>query len=256
MYDCVWMHRENLASDGFYGLVIVLLSLLGFISVVWLQDQIRNGGGPQWLEQDRIEGERREAVARDGHRHQQADRPDFDEEEEDDQEEEEEEEELAAEAVLLQLSPRRREAARAVEEIQEKRSRYMKQLQEVQSRRFDQKLEHLRVRELELSYDLGAGQRHFMMVLQGARMKQGRRNEGWRERHRVRRYREETGDEGATPPESYKAPDPIPHTPPPSDWGEAFTPEEVTVMQVLYMQHTYIQYSVMVKLKFHMHVSK
>ncbi|CAI8010254.1 E3 ubiquitin-protein ligase MARCHF6 [Geodia barretti] len=224
---------ENLASDGFYGLVIVLLSLLGFISVVWLQDQIRNGGGPQWLEQDRIEGERREAVARDGHRHQQADRPDFDEEEEDDQEEEEEEEELAAEAVLLQLSPRRREAARAVEEIQEKRSRYMKQLQEVQSRRFDQKLEHLRVRELELSYDLGAGQRHFMMVLRGARMKQGRRNEGWRERHRVRRYREETGDEGATPPESYKAPDPIPHTPPPSDWGEAFTPEEVTVMQLI-----------------------
>lgn len=233
---CVCVYRENLASDGFYGLVIVLLSLLGFISVVWLQDQIRNGGGPQWLEQDRIAGEQREAAARGapgGRHHQQPEHVDFDNgEEEDEGEEDEEEVEVLEVEVMPQHSPARREAARAVEDIQEARSRYMKQLQEVQGRRFDQKLEHLRVRQLELSYDLGVSQRHLMMVLREARMKHSRRMVEWRERHRVQRYREEVGDERATPPESYQAPDPIPHTPPPPDWGEAFTAEDLTIMQV------------------------
>lgn len=47
--------RENLLFDCLHGLVVVLLSLLGFISVVWLRDQLGHGLGPNWLEEDRQE---------------------------------------------------------------------------------------------------------------------------------------------------------------------------------------------------------
>ena len=225
MYDvCVCVFRDNLASDGFYGLVIVLLSLLGFISVVWLQDQIRNGGGPQWLEQDRMqmEQQQRREAERGG-----ANNPGG-------QREPNENDGDERDAAALVESAERRQAVRLVEKLQEVRADYTRQLQEVQSGRFDRKLQDLRVRELELLYDLGVGQRHLMVVLRGARMKQGRRMKAWREEHRVRRYREEVGEEMAVPPEDYQAPDPIPSTLPPPDWGEEpLTAEEQTIMQVL-----------------------
>ena len=33
-------------------MLLVVLSLLTFISLVWLRDQLNNGGGPAWLIQD------------------------------------------------------------------------------------------------------------------------------------------------------------------------------------------------------------
>lgn len=41
--------------DCFHGLLVVLISLLGFISLVWLKDQLGHGLGPNWLEEDRRE---------------------------------------------------------------------------------------------------------------------------------------------------------------------------------------------------------
>ncbi len=41
--------------DGVYGLLIVFVSLLGFISMVWLKDQLGNGGAPNWLARDQQE---------------------------------------------------------------------------------------------------------------------------------------------------------------------------------------------------------
>lgn len=52
MYVC---SRENLFLDDVYGLLIVFTSLLGFISMVWLKDQLGNGGGPNWLARDQRE---------------------------------------------------------------------------------------------------------------------------------------------------------------------------------------------------------
>lgn len=43
--------------DGIYGLVVVFVSLVGFISLVWLKDQLGNGGGPPWLANDPAQGE-------------------------------------------------------------------------------------------------------------------------------------------------------------------------------------------------------
>ncbi len=51
MYLC----REDILLDCFHGLLIVLISLLGFISLVWLKDQLGHGLGPNWLEEDRRE---------------------------------------------------------------------------------------------------------------------------------------------------------------------------------------------------------
>ena len=220
---CLFVFSDNLASDGFYGLVIVLLALLGFISVVWLQDQIRNGGGPQWLEQDRIEVNRIERRrAEDEMNNLQAHL--------------DEAEELE---VAFQNSPERLEAAREVTELQSVRERHMKELQTVQAKRFDRKLEHLRICEMELSYDLGVGVRHYMLILRDARIKHGRNMESWRESQRLLKYREEMGD--STPPESYQPQDLIQNNPPPPDWGEIFTNEQLTIMKVnrwLYSYHT------------------
>ena len=45
----VLVFRENIVLDSIFGLVIVVVSLLGFISLVWLKDQLSNGENPNWL---------------------------------------------------------------------------------------------------------------------------------------------------------------------------------------------------------------
>lgn len=46
------LFRENIVFDFFTGVLLVVLSLLTFISLVWLRDQLNNGGGPAWLIED------------------------------------------------------------------------------------------------------------------------------------------------------------------------------------------------------------
>ncbi|KAH8278272.1 hypothetical protein KR044_009431, partial [Drosophila immigrans] len=43
---------ENLAEDAFRGCFVVTCTLLSFIGLVWLREQILHGGGPDWLERD------------------------------------------------------------------------------------------------------------------------------------------------------------------------------------------------------------
>jgi len=43
---------ENIASDIFHGCFVVICTLLSFIGLVWLREQILHGGGPEWLERD------------------------------------------------------------------------------------------------------------------------------------------------------------------------------------------------------------
>ncbi|XP_068141999.1 LOW QUALITY PROTEIN: E3 ubiquitin-protein ligase MARCHF6 [Drosophila tropicalis] len=43
---------ENLAVDAFRGCFVVTCTLLSFIGLVWLREQILHGGGPDWLERD------------------------------------------------------------------------------------------------------------------------------------------------------------------------------------------------------------
>ena len=43
---------ENIPSDVFRGCFVVTCTLLSFIGIVWLREQILHGGGPDWLERD------------------------------------------------------------------------------------------------------------------------------------------------------------------------------------------------------------
>ncbi|XP_037719740.1 E3 ubiquitin-protein ligase MARCHF6 [Drosophila subpulchrella] len=43
---------ENLAADAFRGCFVVTCTLLSFIGLVWLREQILHGGGPDWLERE------------------------------------------------------------------------------------------------------------------------------------------------------------------------------------------------------------
>lgn len=43
---------ENIMLDIFQGGAVVSLTLLAFIGLVWLREQILHGGGPEWLENE------------------------------------------------------------------------------------------------------------------------------------------------------------------------------------------------------------
>lgn len=48
-----FFNRENLILDCLFGVVVVVLCVIGFISLVWLKDQLLLGDVPQWLLDDR-----------------------------------------------------------------------------------------------------------------------------------------------------------------------------------------------------------
>ena len=48
----VLTHSNNLILDNIYGLLVVFLALVGFISLAWLRDQLLHGGAPAWLARD------------------------------------------------------------------------------------------------------------------------------------------------------------------------------------------------------------
>lgn len=43
---------ENITYDILQGCAVVTITLLAFIGLVWLREQILHGGGPEWLEQE------------------------------------------------------------------------------------------------------------------------------------------------------------------------------------------------------------
>ncbi|GAB6030401.1 E3 ubiquitin-protein ligase march6 [Chamberlinius hualienensis] len=48
------LSTDNLLMDSFHGCIVVICTLCAFISLVWLREQILHGGGPEWLERDRV----------------------------------------------------------------------------------------------------------------------------------------------------------------------------------------------------------
>ncbi|XP_018323942.1 E3 ubiquitin-protein ligase MARCH6-like [Agrilus planipennis] len=45
---------DNIGADIFQGCFVVTCTLFAFIGLVWLREQILHGGGPDWLEHDRL----------------------------------------------------------------------------------------------------------------------------------------------------------------------------------------------------------
>merc|ERR1719378_1333584 len=52
---------ENVLTDILQGCAVVTLTLLAFIGLVWLREQILHGGGPAWLEPEENAGQQMEA---------------------------------------------------------------------------------------------------------------------------------------------------------------------------------------------------
>lgn len=67
--------RNNALLDCLYGIIVLLISLLGFISLVWLKDQLNNGLGHNWVEENIPEVNH--AVVRDHDRHHQLEQYDM-----------------------------------------------------------------------------------------------------------------------------------------------------------------------------------
>lgn len=43
---------DNIPADIFHGCFVVTCTLLAFLGLIYLREQILHGGGPDWLEQD------------------------------------------------------------------------------------------------------------------------------------------------------------------------------------------------------------
>ena len=219
MYMYIPISRYNLAADGFYGLMIVGASLIGFISVVWLQDQIRNGVGPQWLEQDRREIHRIERKEAEDELQSLQDHID----------------EAERRSKVQQSAPERVEAAKEVATAQGRRAKCLKQLHHVHKKRFNSKFEALRLKEMELCYDLGVNQRRYVMLLRSARHKVEQTVQNWRAGRIASLlidYREKVKDDSAYPPGWPSIPDS--HFQPPLDWNwaENLNKDQYTIIKV------------------------
>ena len=113
------------------------------------------------------------------------------------------------------------------------RDGYMKQLERVQTRRFSRRLEELRLRQMELAYDLGVHQRQYMPLLGEARRKVAKNMQGWQEKEikkQLEAFHAEHGKDAQIPPgwltrtrQAFVRPD---------NWDEGLNKDELTIMKV------------------------
>lgn len=179
--------RENLILDDIYGLVIVCVSLLGFISLVWLKDQLGNGQAPAWLENDNQQLNRvrmREAQDRVTALRQHLDK-------------------VGERARERQQAPDRVAAAKEINDLQERLHKEVKVIGRLQRPRFTTELDRLRIREMEISHDLGMSQWKYQFALKTAQNKRVKALEAWRSStisRLMKEYREAVGNPTAVYP--------------------------------------------------------
>lgn len=156
-------YRDNILLDCVHGLLVVLISLLGFISVVWLRDQLGHGVGPNWLEEDRREVNRvimREAQERVDllRRHL---------------------EEAGVRARERHVVPDRVAVAAELSKLHDLLANESNQLSIILYKKFIIKLNDMWKREMELIYDLHGSSLACNDILQSARKKKYKRLQQW-----------------------------------------------------------------------------
>lgn len=141
--------------DNIYGLLVVFLSLVGFISLAWLRDQLVHGGAPTWLARDqRAVNQQRMRETQDSmdllriHLEQSSKR-----------------------ARERAKEPDRVAAATELTELHDRLNDELKKLQEIHFEMFGRRLEELRLRETELCYELERESWQHIMLLKEARRK-------------------------------------------------------------------------------------
>ena len=150
------IYRENWFIDCVYGIVLVIVTLVGFVGLVWLKDQVGGGKGPDWHEND----QRLLQQAR-----QQASRIRL--------QEMHDEMELSSEMSTHRTThPTRLMLNRQNADLKELIQTQVLILQQIMSKRFDVPLEEMQYREMELYHKLGIPQRRFEQLIKQVRERQ------------------------------------------------------------------------------------
>ena len=145
------------------GLIIVTLSLLAFISLVWLKDQLTTAG-PQWLAQDQQQAQqqrRQEEQQRvENNLRIQAD--------------------LGRRAREKHNAPERQSLNRQISVAQQQYQGTLISLETIALRTINPAMMDLRIKEMKLSYDLQRPLTRYRNLLSRARTKHGEAIERWR----------------------------------------------------------------------------
>ena len=172
MQCCYILCRDDIFLDCLHGLLVVLVSLLGFISIVWLKDQLGHGVGPNWLEEDRREVNRvamREAQERvDLLRHHL--------------------EEAGARARERQKVPDRVAVAAELTNLHDLMNVETKKLSDLHHKRIGTKLDELWKKEMEILYDLQPSVLKSQDLLISARKKWYKGHSEWGKKVKVIGY--------------------------------------------------------------------
>ena len=193
----------------------MLVLLLSFISMVWLKDQVGNGRGPGWLENDQREANRMRM--HEAQNRVQALRRHL--------------EEAGERARERQNAPDRVAAAKELTNLYELLHGELRTLQLIQDSEFGERLDTMRRREMQLTYDLGMSQWQYQLTLKSARKKKTTGIEKWRTRmveEAVESHRKEVGD-----PKSYPEPWPdVTKMVQPTDAELGLTVDESIALQI------------------------
>ena len=175
--------------DEVYGLLMVAVSLVSFISLAWLKNQLGNGGaGPGWLDTDqrevaRLEQEASKSQATAMWRHLES---------------------AGKRSRQRQRDPKRVAASNQVNENHEILSEHMSRIELSERDHYHSMIEQFRVREMQLLYDLGEGHEKYHAILTEARetryailgrWREHKRSE-WLEQHRALPGNEDSYPEG------------------------------------------------------------
>lgn len=209
------LSRDNLIIDEVYGLIIVFVSLIGFISLVWLKDQLGNGGAPQWLANDHRavnrlhiqEAQDRVNVLR---QHLEA---------------------AGERARERQNAPERLAASQELLHLHELLHEQLKILEVIQHDKFVERLDQLRIREMELTYNLGMSQWRYQLLLKSAREKKSTGLEDWKGQknsERLEMQRRVAEDPSLEPPHWPSVDEQIP----PSEVDLGLTLDERAILRV------------------------
>ena len=174
--------RHNLLLDNIYGLVVVFLALVGFISLAWLRDQLLHGGAPKWLSEDQRAATRQRM--RRNHDSMDLLRVHL--------------EQSSKRSRRRAREPDRVAASTELNELNIELNSEVRKLQLIHYDMWDARIHELKAKEMELLYDMDMEGWHHTLMLKEARKKQFKVREAYTQSKtkELEDYRKEVSDLG------------------------------------------------------------
>lgn len=155
---------DNLFLDSILGLVIVTVSLLGFISLVWLKDQLTGAACPNWLVLEKQAGQHEKNDNQQNQANQNRQQM----------------VEAGRRARERQTEPERVSLAKQTHDLQKQIEVSLGAMEGLATYQLDRAMTELRMKEMKLSYDLELPMRRYLGLLKKAQMKHADAIELWR----------------------------------------------------------------------------